>query len=153
MKKLLIPLVAALLLSVPALADYSIKDGNGIPQTVQSGNCGGKICSQSVPIDPTGNPISSSNPLPIKAPTGSIPNTTQISCGTTATLLLSADATKSVRSLSNQSGSMVYLGGATVTTSTGIPFPTGSGWDASHFIGALYCIVASGSATIGTLSY
>lgn len=85
--------------------------------------------------------------------TGGTPASSQVSCATTATQVLAADATKAVRTLSNQSGATIYLGGSGVTSSTGLPVPSGAGYDASSLTGALYCVTASGTAVVGTLQY
>jgi hypothetical protein len=101
-------------------------------------------------------PVSSGscqNPAVVNAPTGATAVTAQVSCATTATALLAADTTKAVRSIANNSGATVFLGPSGVTTSTGIPIATGQGFDASHLTGALYCIVASSTATLGTIQY
>ncbi len=83
---------------------------------------------------------------------GATPTSSQVSCGTSATVLLAADQTKASRQISNQSGQTVYLGGAGVTTTTGYAVPTGYGYDASHEAGILYCVAAS-AATVSTLQY
>jgi hypothetical protein len=83
---------------------------------------------------------------------GSAPVSAQVACLSSATLLLSAATQYYVRVISNQSGQTVYIGPAGVTQSNGMPIPTGSGYDASHEQGALYCIAAS-SATVGTIQY
>jgi hypothetical protein len=84
---------------------------------------------------------------------GPAPASAQVSIGTTATLIFGADVTKRGRTISNQSGVTVFVGPSGVTTGTGFAVPTGSGYDASNLDGPLYGIVATGSATIGTLQY
>jgi hypothetical protein len=143
----------SLLCVTPAMADYVIRDGNGNVQTIKAGTCGNEICPQSSPADSLGNPISNSNPLPVSQATGSLITTNQVSCGSTATALFSADSTHVERSVSNVSGSTVYIGGAAVSSSTGYAIPTGTTQDVTRFTGALYCIVATGSDTLSTLSY
>lgn len=79
--------------------------------------------------------------------------TAQVSVTTSATLVFSSDTSLVSRALSNQSGMTIYIGAAGVTTLTGFPIPTGSGFDASRLSGALYAVVATGTAAIGTIQY
>lgn len=76
----------------------------------------------------------------------------QTSCGTTATLLLAADSSKTTRQVSNQSGATVFLGASTVTTSTGYAMATATQLDASRLNGPLYCVAVS-AETVSTLQY
>lgn len=76
----------------------------------------------------------------------------QVTCGTSATLVWGDGSSYVSRQISNQSGGTVYLGGSTVTTSSGFPVPSGSGYDATHALSSMYC-VATSAAVIGTLQY
>jgi hypothetical protein len=100
--------------------------------------------------DAAGN-LKTTSSVPI---TGATPVSSQVTCTTAGTVAaLAADATKAVRTLSNQSGSTVYLGPTGVQSTTGLPVPSGSGYDASSLTGALYCATASGTAVVGVLQY
>lgn len=90
------------------------------------------------------------------APALAAPNSpvnAQVSCATTPTAVFAVDQTKVARLVSNQSGVTVFFGKSDVSTSTGFPVPTGSGSDFSRSEGALFCVVATSTATIGTIQY
>ena len=150
-----IALAGALLCLAPARANYVIKDGNGITQTVKSLPCtGGVICPQSTPSDQNGNPLGvPGNPLTANGPVSSTMSQNQVSCGTSATMLLPADATKIFRSVVNVGAATIYWGPLGVTTSSGTPLTAGQGWDFSHFQGAVYCIVGSGTIAASVVTY
>ena len=82
-----------------------------------------------------------------------MPNSAQISVGTTATLLVAANIMDQTVQLHNLGGGAVYLGDANVTTSNGykmdntdkLQIPVGDNED-------LYAITASGTQTVAVLS-
>jgi hypothetical protein len=82
-----------------------------------------------------------------------MPNSAQISVGTTATLLVAANIMDQTVQLHNLGGGAVYIGNASVTTSNGykmdntdkLQIPVGDNE-------ALYGIVASGTNTVAVLS-
>jgi hypothetical protein len=82
-----------------------------------------------------------------------MPNSAQISVGTTATLLVAANIMDQTVQLHNLGGGAVYLGNASVTTSNGykmdntdkLQIPVGDNE-------ALYAITASGTNTVAVLS-
>ena len=82
-----------------------------------------------------------------------MPNSAQISVGTTATLLVAANIMDQTVQLHNLGGGAVYLGNASVTTSNGykmdnndkLQIPVGDNE-------ALYGIVASGTNTVAVLT-
>ena len=82
-----------------------------------------------------------------------MPNSAQISVGTTATLLVAANIMDQTVQLHNLGGGAVYLGNANVTTSNGykmdntdkLQIPVGDNE-------ALYAIAASGTHTVAVLS-
>ena len=82
-----------------------------------------------------------------------MPNSAQISVGTTATLLVAANIMDQTVQLHNLGGGAVYLGNASVTTSNGykmdntdkLQIPLGDNE-------ALYAITASGTHTVAVLS-
>jgi hypothetical protein len=66
----------AVLLSLafgPALADYAIKDGNNVSQTIDAVSNSGKILPKHVPSDPTGTAYSALNGFPVTPATGATP--------------------------------------------------------------------------------
>lgn len=67
MKRIVVVLVAILLAAiVPARADYLIKDGNGVLKTIKAGTLAGSvILPYQVPVDASGLPFGSANPLSI----------------------------------------------------------------------------------------
>ena len=154
--RLLALAVAGLLaLASEAWANYIIKDGNGVTQTVKSIPCaGGVICTQSTPADQNGNPLGvPGNPLTANGPVSSTLSQSSVSCGTSATMLLPADTTKIFRGVVNVGAATIYWGSSGVTTSTGTPLIAGQGWDFSHFQGALYCVVGSGTVSASVVTY
>ena len=82
-----------------------------------------------------------------------MPNSAQISVGTTATLLVAANIMDQTVQLHNLGGGAVYLGNASVTTSNGykmdntdkLQIPVGDNE-------ALYAITASGTNIVAVLS-
>jgi hypothetical protein len=82
-----------------------------------------------------------------------MPNSAQISVGTTATLLVAANIMDQTVQLHNLGGGAVYIGNASVTTSNGykmdntdkLQIPVGDNE-------ALYAITASGTHTVAVLS-
>ena len=134
----------ALVLASPSIAANDVVYINGLPLFVSTINSG---AVQAVAVYTPANA-----PLSVVSPNGATPVSSQIACGTSATTLLAASTSYAVRSISNQSGQPIYLGPSGVTISTGLPVPTGAGFDASHEQGALYCVAAS-SATVGLLQY
>ncbi len=86
-------------------------------------------------------------------PDGQTGTVTNISCGTTATLALSANARRRSFSLkalgSNTADTFVGFTNA-VTTGTGIPLGAGSVLNDATYIGAVYCIVVAGTQTLRT---
>jgi len=82
------------------------------------------------------------------APSGS---TGQVSCGTSAAVVLPIVSGERSWIISNHSGTTVYIGPFGVTTANGLILPSGysmSDGGIHPFVGALYCITASGTATV-----
>ena len=82
-----------------------------------------------------------------------MPNSAQISVGTTATLLVAANIMDQTVQLHNLGGGAVYLGNASVTTSNGYKLDTGD--KMQLLVGdneGLYAIAASGTHTIAVLN-
>lgn len=84
-------------------------------------------------------------------PSPSYVTTSQVSCASTATLLVAAQpAQLSVITIEQGGSTAFYLGGLpAVTTSTGflVPGTAGTSFTVS-FSGPLYCITSSGTATV-----
>lgn len=82
----------------------------------------------------------------------STPTTGQVTIGTSPTKIVNANDNRRTLIVVNNSGSSVYLGGNSVSTSNGLELPTGAVLNLERVLegyrGALYGIVASGSATI-----
>lgn len=75
--------------------------------------------------------------------------TSQVSVGTTATQVVASRAGRSIVTVVNTTTTDIYLGAAGVTTSTGILLPGTKGASVTlQYTGALYGIVASGTATV-----
>lgn len=75
--------------------------------------------------------------------------TAQVSVTTAATLIASARPNRDSLLITNTGATDVWLGGATVTTTTGVLLPGSKGASVSlPYAGALYGIVASGSVTV-----
>lgn len=77
--------------------------------------------------------------------------TGQVSCGTTATIILTGSSPITGWSLNNNSGATIYIGPAGVTTSNGYALASGQSISegGNHpFNGNLYCVVATGTSTI-----
>ncbi len=70
---------------------------------------------------------------------------TQISCGTSATLVANGDTAAIHRELINNLATGVVYWGKTsgVTTGTGFPIPQGSSYDFTGYSGAIYCIAGA----------
>lgn len=68
-------------------------------------------------------------------------------CTTTATSILAANYERKGLVIQATDGT-VYLGGASVTTSTGFPLATGQSFSSSAFLGAVYGITASGTVNV-----
>lgn len=77
----------------------------------------------------------------------------QISVETTATLLVTADTDGCLAYLHNKTGTVIYLGNDTVTTSTGMGIDSGAGVVLFTLPAnaKLYGIVAAGSTTMQIL--
>lgn len=73
----------------------------------------------------------------------------QVSCSTTATLILAQRTNRALATVENSGTTDVFLGGSGVTTSTGLLLPGTKGASANFATqAALYCIVASGTQTV-----
>lgn len=73
----------------------------------------------------------------------------QVSVTTSATLIVAARAGRTLVTVENTTTTDIYIGGASVTTSTGHLLPGTKGASLTiPYTGALYGIVASGSATV-----
>ncbi len=76
----------------------------------------------------------------------------QVSCGTSATLVLNNGSNRTGFMLSNHSGTDIYIGANGVTTANGFLLKSGTTvvYDgANHpYTGVLYCVVSAGTATI-----
>ena len=83
---------------------------------------------------------------------GGTPTATAVVCGTTATTTpMVALAKRTSLCIQNSSGVPVYIGGSTVTTSTGILLNVADSFCDDVGLTAYYCIVASGTATVRVL--
>lgn len=65
-----------------------------------------------------------------------------------ATLILAAQSTRTGFILVNNSAVTVYLGGDAVTTANGLPLVSGASYSNQDWKGAIYGIVAVGSADV-----
>lgn len=76
-------------------------------------------------------------------------STAQVACATTATQVVALRTARALQSVVNTTTTPIYLGGSGVTTSTGHLLPGVVGASLTlPFTGALYCVVASGTATV-----
>lgn len=82
MRKTIYAAIAALLLAtIPAAADYVIRDGNGNLKTIKAFTCGAAVCPSSVPIDISGVPLGTvGNPMVVS---GSFSATTTATAAST----------------------------------------------------------------------
>lgn len=78
---------------------------------------------------------------------GSITNPTAITVTTTATLLASGRSSREGVLIQNLGATTIYVGGADVTSATGIQVITGALYLEEFYSGALYGITAAGSST------
>lgn len=76
----------------------------------------------------------------------------QVSVGATATQILAANTSRAAILVTNNGSQIIYLGDASVTTSTGFPLAAGSTVGLPQ-TSALYGIVASSTATAGFLEF
>jgi len=68
---------------------------------------------------------------------------------TTAALVAAANATRTKIAIANNGAAVVYIGKAsTVTTSTGYPIAANGSFVDTEYTGAIYAIVASGTADL-----
>lgn len=75
--------------------------------------------------------------------------TSQISCASTATQAAQLRTGRDTLIIENTTTTAVYLGGSGVTTSNGMLLPGIVGASITiHYSGLLYCIVATGTATV-----
>jgi hypothetical protein len=82
-----------------------------------------------------------------------MPNSAQISVGTTATIIVPASIFHQTVNLHHLGGGAMYLGNANVTTANGYKFDNGD--KLTVMVGdqeALYGITASGTQTVAVLS-
>lgn len=99
--------------------------------------------------DPSGHAISTGNPIPVNPAESGAPNhaENQVSVAASATQIVSTRATRRGVIIKNTDASAtIYLGGATVTTSTGHALAAGEAITIPTTI-AVYGIVASSTAT------
>jgi hypothetical protein len=84
--------------------------------------------------------------------TATTPTTTDVSCGATATLMPTAVLTNRTSLCAYNNGSnTVFIGGSGVTTSNGLPLPTGAYWCDDTQTVVYYCIVAAGTESVRVL--
>lgn len=77
----------------------------------------------------------------------------QVVVGTTATALNAVSLTGGYIFLANPAGQTVFIGGAGVTTATGVPMPASTTWPQLQLTAGevLYGVVAATTATVGVL--
>lgn len=105
-------------------------------------------------LNPTSNrfePAGPNNPLSVIGVRGT-GTTGAVSVGTTPTLLHAADDDLISLTVFNNGADPVYLGGATVTTATGIPVAAGQARQLVVTGEAWYGVVATGTADVRVLS-
>lgn len=74
--------------------------------------------------------------------------TSQVSCGTTATLAAPFRYRNAITIKVPTSGATVFIGGAGVTTSTGFSVDGGTAMTLQPYAGPVYCVVASSTQTV-----
>jgi hypothetical protein len=89
----------------------------------------------------------------VAQPYGAAMSQSAVSCAATATQVLLPELNHAYREVYNTSGVTVFLGPAGVTAATGRPIAAASGFDLSKLTGPLFCIVASGTATVIATQY
>lgn len=96
-------------------------------------------------------PVSAANPLPvINGGTSANVATNQVSIGTSATLIAAARPGRTMITVVNTTTTQIFLGPSGLTTGNALPLPGVVGASVTlQFSGALYGIVASGTATVG----
>jgi len=77
---------------------------------------------------------------------GSTIASTAVAAATTTTLLVAASGSRFAIEVANAGAVPVFIGGAGVTVAAGFPLDPGQRWRSTSFRGALYGIVAAGTA-------
>jgi hypothetical protein len=79
-------------------------------------------------------------------------NTGQVTLGTTATAIVPLNPTRTRLTIYNVGGSAAFLGGATVSATTGVPLPASVGAAVTvNTAAALYGIVTTGTEVVSYL--
>jgi hypothetical protein len=79
-------------------------------------------------------------------------NYDQVSVGTTATTIISANTDEKIRKIENLGNNTIFIGGAnTVSTTNGFPVESGETLDVSDYTGEIFGIVAASTETAGYL--
>ncbi len=71
-----------------------------------------------------------------------------VNVGTTATIIVGSQPTRTGFIIANNSTKTIYLGGDSVTTANGIPLEPGACYENQIWTGAFYGIVESGTANV-----
>lgn len=80
--------------------------------------------------------------------------TTQNALSTSAEIVLAANQSRSFCEVKNTDASIsIYIGGPTVSTSTGHLLKPGEAFSAEDYSGAIYAVAASGTPTVTTIEW